>query len=244
MIYDAFANSISTSVTTPVDARQVLNQTPRLVTSLIAIMATGFWRRIDAVSANDASGLAIELRRESLNEDGNSLWLVSRTVDDADGRAIYSTGSYPDYDDNQRVVETENNFGLRCQTLYDENGRVIESRTEVVDASSTQRSKIGWSAARSTTPTAKCLPAPIDSLSPGERPWAMIPSAVRSPFKSPRRSTTTVRETKSTATTYKLADRLKEREIKRSFLGQLLPIPRRAGQVRQALLLLVGLVSC
>ncbi len=39
------------------------------------------------------------------------------------------------YDDQDRVVETSNDHGLRSQTLYDENGRVIESRSEVVDTS-------------------------------------------------------------------------------------------------------------
>ena len=39
------------------------------------------------------------------------------------------------YDDNDRVIETENNYGLKSQTLYDVNGRVIESRSQVAPAS-------------------------------------------------------------------------------------------------------------
>lgn len=42
----------------------------------------------------DRRGLAIEHRQEALDENGNSVWFVSRTIYDAAGRAIYSTGSY------------------------------------------------------------------------------------------------------------------------------------------------------
>ena len=43
------------------------------------------------------------------------------------GTVISSSRSF--YDDNDRVIETENNYGLKSQTLYDVNGRVIESRS-------------------------------------------------------------------------------------------------------------------
>ena len=49
------------------------------------------------------------------------------------GTVISSSRSF--YDDNDRVVETENNYGLKSQTLYDVNGRVIESRSQVAPAS-------------------------------------------------------------------------------------------------------------
>ena len=49
------------------------------------------------------------------------------------GSIISSSRSF--YDDNDRVVETENNYGLKSQTLYDVNGRVIESRSQVAPAS-------------------------------------------------------------------------------------------------------------
>ena len=49
------------------------------------------------------------------------------------GTVISSSRSF--YDDNDRVIETENNYGLKSQTLYDVNGRVIESRSQVAPAS-------------------------------------------------------------------------------------------------------------
>ena len=49
------------------------------------------------------------------------------------GSVISSSRSF--YDDNDRVVETENNYGLKSQTLYDVNGRVIESRSQTAPAS-------------------------------------------------------------------------------------------------------------
>ena len=49
------------------------------------------------------------------------------------GSVISSSRSF--YDDNDRVVETENNYGLKSQTLYDLNGRVIESRSQLAPAS-------------------------------------------------------------------------------------------------------------
>ncbi|MCG8653329.1 MAG: hypothetical protein MI861_26055, partial [Pirellulales bacterium] len=44
----------------------------------------------------DRRGLAIETRSESLDQSGNIVQLISRTVYDDSGRAVYSTGSFPE----------------------------------------------------------------------------------------------------------------------------------------------------
>ncbi|MCA9139481.1 MAG: putative Ig domain-containing protein, partial [Planctomycetales bacterium] len=59
--------------------------------------------------------------------------LMATSALTAPGSVISSSRSF--YDDQSRVIETENDYGLRSQTLYDENGRVIESRSEIVDTS-------------------------------------------------------------------------------------------------------------
>ncbi|XZE20921.1 putative Ig domain-containing protein [Pirellulaceae bacterium SH449] len=55
--------------------------------------------QIDSTGLNsetiyDRRGLAIEYRQESIDENGNSVWFLSRTLYDAAGRAIYSTDSF------------------------------------------------------------------------------------------------------------------------------------------------------
>ena len=202
-------------------------------------------------STFDARGLAIETRTESPTEDGNVVWLVSRTVYDTEGRAVYSTGSFPEdiwqtapeqitgtywvydgptpvpvdlnrngtidadetlggtatgrmlasvqligldidlvgqasslssvlnspgrivstsrsfYDANDRVTSTENDYGLRTQTLYDDNSRVIESRSEVVATDGTR----GWLVSRTIHDAEGKVTASTDRfLLPGNTP--------------------------------------------------------------------------
>ncbi|MEO1617892.1 MAG: putative Ig domain-containing protein, partial [Planctomycetota bacterium] len=57
--------------------------------------------------------------------------LATSALTDA-GTTISSSRSF--YDENDRVTSTENDHGLRSQTLYDEDGRVIESRSEIAPA--------------------------------------------------------------------------------------------------------------
>jgi YD repeat-containing protein len=52
------------------------------------------------------------------------------------------------YDANDRVVQTQNDYGLRTQTLYDSSGRVIESRTEMPPATGLPPSASMWSVSR------------------------------------------------------------------------------------------------
>ncbi|WP_221225038.1 putative Ig domain-containing protein [Aporhodopirellula rubra] len=206
----------------------------------------------------DARGLAIETRSESPTENGSGTWLISRTVYDTEGRAVYSTGSFPEdvftnspdqitgtysiydgkipvtfdldgngtieadetfggagtgrmlasvqllgldidlvgqaaslssaltsagsvvsfsrsfYDDNDRVIETENDYGLRSQTLYDDNSRVIESRSEVVASDGTR----SWMVSRTIYDTEGKVTASTDRfLVPGDTPLGEDPAS-------------------------------------------------------------------
>ena len=72
----------------------------------------------------DARGLAIETRTESPDEDGTGVWLVSRTVFDSEGRAVYSTGSFPEsvYTDAPDQI-------TGTHSIYEPGtGRMLESR--------------------------------------------------------------------------------------------------------------------
>ena len=74
-------------------------------------------------------GITIDLVASGLNLGTQVSSLTSA------GSVISSSRSF--YDENDRVVETENNYGLKSQTLYDVNGRVIESRSQLAPASGT-----------------------------------------------------------------------------------------------------------
>ncbi len=76
----------------------------------------------------DLRGLAIETRTQSLNQNGAAVWLISRTVYDENGRAIYSTEGFPEgtapadiagthsiFDDAGRVIRTERRLGIEIQ---------------------------------------------------------------------------------------------------------------------------------
>ncbi|MEM9828038.1 MAG: putative Ig domain-containing protein [Planctomycetota bacterium] len=52
------------------------------------------------------------------------------------------------YDDNDRVTSTENDKGLRTQTLYDDDGRVIESRSEMTPSNIGGTIQSYWSVSR------------------------------------------------------------------------------------------------
>ncbi|WP_236622194.1 RHS repeat-associated core domain-containing protein [Novipirellula maiorica] len=67
----------------------------------------------------DKRGLAIETRSEGVDELGNVVQMVSRTVYDTSGRAIYSTGSFPIGTDPSQITGTH--------TIYDAEGRVEKS---------------------------------------------------------------------------------------------------------------------
>ena len=69
-------------------------------------------------------GVSIDLVASSTNLETQVSRLASA------GTVVSFSRSF--YDDNDRVVETENNYGLKSQTLYDVNGRVIESRSETI----------------------------------------------------------------------------------------------------------------
>ena len=85
------------------------------------VMATADRFRTLWANHYDARGQLIETRTQSKDESGSLVWLVSRTVYDADGRATHTVDSHVESDPNTKTASG-------TQTLYDELGRVYETR--------------------------------------------------------------------------------------------------------------------
>lgn len=80
----------------------------------------------EAFNTYDSRSNIIESRTQTKDETGTTKWIVSRTVYDINGRPIYTIDPQV-VDDNSTALEGAiTGFGSR--TIYDELGRVIESR--------------------------------------------------------------------------------------------------------------------
>ncbi|MCA9078376.1 MAG: putative Ig domain-containing protein [Planctomycetaceae bacterium] len=110
----------------------------------------------DTINVYDLRGQLIETRRESLDELGGTVWLISRTAYDAAGRAIARTGQYVDgttdpidgsvteYDAAGRVIRTEQvtdlvidiiGSGALQEAVLTSPGTVITSSSTTYDTS-------------------------------------------------------------------------------------------------------------
>ncbi|MEX0819362.1 MAG: hypothetical protein WD070_07205 [Pirellulaceae bacterium] len=92
----------------------------------------------DSQTIFDTRGLTIESRRESTDESGATVWLVSRSFYDAAGRATYATNSHPEgtpvdeisgthtiYDDAGQVTSTEQLLGLDIDIIDTTTGQEV-----------------------------------------------------------------------------------------------------------------------
>ncbi|TVS17596.1 MAG: hypothetical protein EA424_12305, partial [Planctomycetaceae bacterium] len=93
-------------------------------------------------SRYDVRSLLIETRQQAVDDDGNTVWMVSRTVYDAAGRAVAYTDSF---------VEGSSEPIGGGRTFYDGAGRVIESQRvqgleiQIVPAFPLASGATGWS---------------------------------------------------------------------------------------------------
>ncbi len=108
-------------------------------------------------------GVAIDVVTSSLGTRASSLLSA--------GTVISSSRSF--YDENDRVVETENDYGLRSQILYDRDGRVAESRSETVASDGTR----SWLVSRTIYDAEGKLIVSTDRfLVPGDTPLGEDPA--------------------------------------------------------------------
>jgi YD repeat-containing protein len=121
--YDMDGNAVATSQVEVTDPGQSDAQTETLSSTSTQYNAAG--KVTESIDANgletenkyDSRGLLIETYTQSPNAAGDLAWLVTRTVYDDQGRAIYTTDQYP-----YGATNTDGTY-----TVYDSAGRVVET---------------------------------------------------------------------------------------------------------------------
>ncbi|MCL2622290.1 MAG: putative Ig domain-containing protein, partial [Planctomycetaceae bacterium] len=104
----------------------------------------------------DVRGLLVETRSESKGSDGQSAWMIQRTVFDAAGQAIYSNsfmegtpkteiyGSHTEYDKDGRIIRSEQLFGLVIEINDANRQSYVKRQGVVLSSSSTVYNNAGW----------------------------------------------------------------------------------------------------
>ncbi len=111
---------ITTNLATAIiPAQYVVSQTSTVYNAAGQVTSTIDANGLETQNTFDVRGQLIQTRRESVDENGNTVWLISRTAFDAAGRTIASTSQY---------VEGSSDPVFGTLSTYDAVGRVTLSQ--------------------------------------------------------------------------------------------------------------------